>query len=67
MNYIKRKSLPKLLLLSETHLNDSKQRHLNIPNYNIICHNRTNEQGDGVAILAHKTLTFKNHKDLDYL
>ena len=63
----KRKSLPKILLLSETHLNNSKQRHPNMPYYNIICHNRANKQGGGVAILIHRTLTFKEHKDLDYL
>ena len=33
------KSLPKLVLLSETHLNDSKMRHLNIPNYKILYQN----------------------------
>ena len=32
-------SLPKIILLSETHLNTSKQRHLNIPNYKILSHN----------------------------
>ena len=34
------KSLPKVLLLSETHLNDSKLRHLNIPNYQTLGSNR---------------------------
>ena len=32
-------SLPKIILLSETHLNTSKLRHLNIPNYKILSHN----------------------------
>ena len=53
------KSLPKLLLLSETHLNDSKLRHLNIPNYKIVYHYRTNKFGGGVAILIHQTLMYK--------
>ena len=53
------KSLPKLLLLSETHLNDSKLRHLNIPNYKIVYHNRTNKFGGVVAILIHQTLMYK--------
>ena len=63
----KNKSLPKILLLSETHLNDSKVRHINIPNYNISYHNRTNKCGGGVAILVHKTLTYKNRADLEDL
>ena len=63
----KNKSLPKLLLINETHLNDSKIRHINIPNYNISYRNRTNKLGGGVAILTHKTLTYKNQLDLDDL
>ena len=51
------KSLPKILLLSETHLNDSKMRHLNIPNYKIQYHNRNNKLGGRVAILIHNSLT----------
>ena len=60
----KNKSLPKVLLLSETHLNDSKTRHINIPNYNISYRNRIIKPGGGVAILTHKTLTYKNRIDL---
>ena len=33
-------SLPKILLLSETHLSGSKLSHLNIPNYTTLSHNR---------------------------
>ena len=32
-------SLPKLILLSKTHLNGSKIRHVNIPNYKILYQN----------------------------
>ena len=46
------------------HLNDSKTRHINIPNYNISYRNRTNKPGGRVAILTHKTLTYKNRIDL---
>ena len=60
----KNQSLPKLLLLNETHLNDSKIRHINIPNYNISYRNRPNKLGGGVAILTHKTLIYKNRLDL---
>ena len=60
----KNKSLPKVLLLSEMHLNDSKTRHINIPNYNISYRNQINKPGGGVAILTHKTLTYKNRIDL---
>ena len=60
----KNKSLPKILLLNETHLNDSKIRHINIPNYNISYRNRPNKLGGGVAILTHKTLIYKNWLDL---
>ena len=60
----KNKSLPKILLLNETHLNDSKIRHINIPNYNISYRNRPNKLGGGVAILTHKTLIYKNRLDL---
>ena len=48
-------SLPKLLIISETHLNTSKLRHLNIPNYKILSRNRMNKPGGGVAILSHNT------------
>ena len=48
-------------------LNDSKLRHLNIPNYNIICRNRVNKQGGGVALLVHETLSYINCSDLDSL
>ena len=63
----KNKSLPKILLLSETHLNYSKVRHINIPNYNISYYNWTNKSGGGVAILVHKTLTYKIRTDLEDL
>ena len=56
--------MPKLLLLSETLLNDSKTRHINIPNYNISYRNRPNKLGGGIAILIHKTLIYKNRLDL---
>ena len=61
------KSLPKLLLLSETHLTDSKMQHLILPNYKFICHNRTNKSGGGVAIAIHNSLRYKNQDDLKYL
>ena len=54
------KSLPKLVLLSETHLNDSKLRHVNIPNYKILYHNRSNKLGRGVAILIHNSLMIRS-------
>ena len=56
-----------MLILSETHLNDSKLRHLNIPNYNILCRSRVNKQGGEVALLVHETLSYIDHSDLDSL
>ena len=38
---MKKKSIPKIILLSETHLNTSKMRHLTIPNYKTLSCNRT--------------------------
>ena len=61
------KSLPKILLLSETHLNESKVRHLNIPNYQTLSHNRQLKEGGGVAICVHNTLKYKWRLDLDEL
>ena len=61
------KSLPKLLLLSETHLTDSKLRHVNLPNYKLICHNRIGKHGGGVAIVIHNSLRYKERDDLKYL
>ena len=58
-------SLPKILILSETHLNTSKLRHLNIPNYKILSRNRLNKSGGGVAILSHNTQPIKHRLDLD--
>ena len=58
-------SLPKLLIISETHLNTSKLRHLNIPNYKILSRNRTNKTGGGVAILCHITQPIKHRPDLN--
>ena len=52
----KNKSLPKIILLSETHLTESKLRHVNLPNYSLIYHNRINKSGGGVAIAVHNTL-----------
>ena len=57
-------SLPKLILLSETHLNDSKIRHLNIPNYKLVYQNRSTKMGGGVAILIHNSLMYKERTDL---
>ena len=54
-----RRSLPKILLLSEIHLSDSKLRHLNIPNYTTLSHNRQNRGRGGVAIMVHNSLTYK--------
>ena len=34
-------SLPKIILLSETHLNNSKLRHINIPKYKILSRNQS--------------------------
>ena len=52
-------SLPKVIILSETHLNTSKLRHLNIPNYKILSHNRLNKSGGSGNTLpqytTHKT------------
>ena len=59
------KSLPKIILLCETHLNDSKIHHINIPNYNTLSCNRTDKMGGGVAILIHKSLRYKEWKDLN--
>ena len=53
------KSLPKILLLSETHLNESKIRHLNIPNYQTLSRNRQSKEGGGIAICVHNTLKYK--------
>ena len=61
------KSLPNLLLLSETHLTESKLRHVNLPNYKLICHNRIGKQGGGVAIAIHNSLRYKEREDLKYL
>ena len=58
-------SLPKILIISETHLNTSKLRHLNIPNYKILSRNRVNKSGGGVAILSHNTQPIKHRSDLD--
>ena len=35
------KSLPKIILLSETHLTESKLQHVNLPNYTLIHQNCT--------------------------
>ena len=52
--------------MSETHLNESKLRHVKIPNYKILSRNRTNNKnGGGVAILAHNTQPIKGRKDLE--
>ena len=59
-----KKSLPKLILLSETHLNESKIRHLNIPNYNLVYQNRSTKSGGGVAILIHNSIMYKEQPDL---
>ena len=61
------KSLPKILLLSETHLNESKLRHLNIPNYQTLSSNRQMKEGGGVAICIHNSLKYKRRLDLDKL
>ena len=61
------KSLPKILLLSETHLTKSKMRHLKIQNYTIINNNRTHKTGGRVAIAVHNTLTYSECKDLNKL
>ena len=61
------KSLPKVLLLSETHLNDSKLRHLNIPNYQTLSTNRSKKEGGGVVICIHNSLKYKVCKDLNKL
>ena len=61
------RSLPKILLLSETHLTKSKMRHLKIQNYTIIDNNRTHKTGGRVAIAVHNTLTYSEHKDLNKL
>ena len=61
-----KKSLPKILL-SETHLSDSKLRHLNIPNYTTLSCNRLNKSGGGVAIMVHNLLTSKERHDLNIL
>ena len=66
-NLHRNKSLPKLLLLSETHLTESKMQHLNIPNYTILCHNRTEKSGGGVAIAIHNSLRYKEWNDLKEL
>ena len=58
-------SLPKILIISETHLNSSKLRHLNVPNYKILSRNRENKLGGGVAILSHLTQPIKHRSDLD--
>ena len=60
-----KKSLPKIVLLSETHLNASKLRHVNVPNYKILSHHRFDKNGGGVAILVHKTLSIKEQEDLE--
>ena len=52
-------SLPKIILLSKTHLNTSKLRHLNIPNYKILSCNQLKKSGGGVAILSHNTQPIK--------
>ena len=57
-------SLPKLILLSETHLNGSKIRHVNISNYKILYQNRSIKTGGGVAILIHDSLMYKERTDL---
>ena len=59
-----KKSLPKLILLSETHLNESKLRHLNIPNYKLVHQNRSTKSGGGVAILIHNSIMYKERPDL---
>ena len=56
-------SLPKIILLSETHLTDSKLRHVNLPNYTLIYHNHPNKSGGGVAIAVHNTLRYKEKTD----
>ena len=61
------KSLPKIILLSETHLTDSKLRHVNLPNYTLIYHNCLNKSGGGIAIAVHNTLRYKKRTDLNYL
>ena len=62
-----KKSLPKIILLSETHLNASKMRHLNIVNYKTLSCNRTMKKGGGVSILIHKSLSYFECKDLNVL
>ena len=61
------KSLPKIILLSETHLTDSKLWHVNLPNYTLIHKNRIKKLGGGVAIAIHKTLRYKKQTDLKLL
>ena len=61
------KSLPKVLLLSETHLDDSKLRHLNILNYLTLSSNRPMKEGGGVVICIHNSLKYKLCKDLNKL
>ena len=56
--------MPKLILLSETHLNDSKIRHLNIPNYKLVYQNCSTKMEGGVAILIHNSLMYKEQTDL---
>ena len=58
-------SLPKLLILSETHMNSSKLRHFNVPNYKILSRNRENKLGGGVAILSHVTQSISHRSDFD--
>ena len=61
------KCLPKILLLSETYLTDSKLRHVNLPNYTLIYQNHLKRPGGGVAIAIHKTLRYKEKTDLKCL
>lgn len=49
---------PSVVLLCETHWNDSFNVRFNA--YNVIKKNRPNQNGGGVAILAHKSLQFSS-------
>jgi len=52
------------ILLCETYLNDTNQPLCKIENYNLVCRNRQDRKGGGIAIYVHNSLSYSIRDDL---
>ena len=59
-----KKFIVDFILLCETFLNDNSQL-CKIDGYQLICNNRGNGKGGGVAVIIHENLSYKVREDLE--